>query len=65
MKELWHSAWISLARNRLRALMTVCGIAVGTAMVVLISGIGAVGEKAVYHELESMGINGIKLLRFI
>lgn len=61
MKELWHSAWISLARNRLRALMTVCGIAVGTAMVVLISGIGAVGEKAVYHELESMGINGISV----
>ena len=61
MKELWHSAWISLARNRLRALMTVCGIAVGTAMVVLISGIGAVGEKAVYRELESMGINGISV----
>lgn len=61
MKELWHSAWISLARNRLRALMTVCGIAVGTAMVVLISGIGAVGEKAIYQELESMGINGISV----
>lgn len=61
MKELWHSAWISLARNRLRALMTVCGIAVGTAMVVLISGIGAVGEKVVYRELESMGINGISV----
>lgn len=61
MKELCHSAWISLARNRLRALMTVCGIAVGTAMVVFISGIGAVGEKAVYSELESMGINGISV----
>lgn len=61
MKELWHSAWISLTRNRLRALMTVCGIAVGTAMVVLISGIGSVGEKAVYRELESMGINGISV----
>ncbi len=61
MRELWHSAWISFARNRLRSLMTVCGIAVGTAMVVLITGIGSVGEKAVYHELESMGINGISV----
>lgn len=61
MKELWRSAWISLARKRLRTLMTVCGIAVGTAMVVLISGIGAVGEKAVYRELESMGINGLSV----
>ncbi len=61
MKELCRSAWISLARSRLRTLMTVCGIAVGTAMVVLISGIGAVGEKAVYKELESMGINGISV----
>lgn len=61
MKELCRSAWISLARSRLRTLMTACGIAVGTAMVVLISGISAVGEKAVYKELESMGINGISV----
>ena len=61
MRELCRSAWISLVRSRLRTLMTVCGIAVGTAMVVLISAIGAVGEKAVYQELESMGINGISI----
>ena len=61
MKELWRSAWISLSRKRLRTLITVCGIAVGTAMVVFISGIGAVGEKAVYRELESMGINGLSV----
>ncbi len=30
-------------------------------MVVLISGIGTMGEKAVYHELESMGINGLSV----
>lgn len=61
MRELWRSAWIGLARKRLRTMMTVCGIAVGTAMVVLISGIGTVGEKAVYRELESMGINGLSV----
>ena len=61
MKELCRSAWISLVRSRLRTLVTVCGIAVGTAMVVLITGIGAVGEKVVYRELESMGINGISV----
>ncbi len=61
MKELFRSAWISLTRSGLRTLMTACGIAVGTAMVVLISGIGSVGEKVVYRELESMGINGISV----
>ncbi len=61
MKELWRGAWISLARKRLRTLMTICGIAVGTAMVVLISGIGSMGERAVYNELENMGMNGLSV----
>lgn len=61
MKELWHSAWVSLTRKRLRTLMTICGIAVGTAMVVLISGIGAIGQKAIDKELESMGMNGLSI----
>ncbi len=61
MSGVWRSAWIGLARKRLRTAMTVCGIAVGTAMVVLISGIGSIGERAVYNELESMGINGLSV----
>ncbi len=61
MKELWRSAWMSLVRRRLRSWVTVCGIAVGTAMVVIISGIGAIGERAVYSELESMGMNGLSV----
>ncbi len=61
MKEVWRSAWIALVRRRLRSWVTVCGIAVGTAMVVLITGIGAIGEKAVYGELESLGINGLSV----
>lgn len=61
MSGVWHSAWISLGRKRLRSLLTVGSIAIGTAMVVLIMGIGQIGTRAVGRELESMGINGLSV----
>ncbi len=61
MKELWHSAWIGLRRRRLRTLLTAVSIGIGTALVVLIAGVGAVGEQAIRGELESMGINGLSV----
>lgn len=61
MTQLWHSAFISLGRRRLRTALTVAGIAIGTALVVLISGIGAVGESAIQQELECMGIDGLSV----
>lgn len=61
MMQLWRSAWISLGRRRLRTALTAAGIAIGTALVVLISGIGAVGEGAIRHELECMGMDGLSV----
>lgn len=61
MKALLYSGWVSLRRRKLRTALTVGGIAIGTAMVVLISGIGTIGERAVRQELESMGINGLSV----
>ncbi len=61
MRGLLHSAWIGLGRRRLRTALTVAGIAIGTALVVLISGIGAVGEGAIRRELENMGIDGLSV----
>lgn len=61
MSGVWHSAWIALGRRRLRTLLTVSSIAIGTAMVVLVICIGGIGTRAVNNELESMGINGLSV----
>ncbi len=61
MSGVWRSAWIALGRKKLRTLLTVGSIAIGTAMVVLIMGIGQIGTQAMGRELESMGINGLSV----
>lgn len=61
MSGVWRSAWLALGRKRLRTLLTVSSIAIGTAMVVLVICIGGVGTQAVNHELENMGINGLSV----
>lgn len=61
MSGVWRSAWMALGRKRLRTLLTISSIAIGTAMVVLVICIGGVGTQAINHELESMGINGLSV----
>ena len=61
MSGVWRSAWMALGRKRLRTLLTVSSIAIGTAMVVLVICIGGVGTQAINNELESMGINGLSV----
>lgn len=61
MRGVWRSAWMALGRKRLRTLLTISSIAIGTAMVVLVICIGGVGTQAVNRELENMGINGLSV----
>jgi len=61
LRGVWHSAWIALWRRRLRTLLTVSSIGIGTAMVVLILSISRIGTEAVNHELETMGIDGLSI----
>ena len=61
MSGVWHSAWIALGRKRLRTLLTMSSIAIGTAMVVLVICIGGIGTRAVDNELENMGMNGLSV----
>ena len=61
MSGVWRSAWMALGRKRLRTLLTVSSIAIGTAMVVLVICIGGIGTQAINNELESMGINGLSV----
>ena len=52
---------MALGRKRLRSILTVSSIAIGTAMVVLILCIGHIGTAAIENELESMGVDGISV----
>ena len=61
MIGVWRSAWIALRRKRLRTVLTIGSIAIGTAMVVLIICISGVGTQAINNELENMGINGLSV----
>ena len=62
MFEMWGSALKSLLRRRARTLLTVLGIAVGVASVIIISAIGDTGKKAVNYELDSLGMNGLSVM---
>lgn len=61
MNGIWQSAWVALRRRRLRTLLTVSSIAIGTAMVVLILCIGRIGTDAIGNELASMGVDGLSV----
>lgn len=61
MNGVWRSAWIALWRKRLRTMLTVSSIGIGTAMVVLILSIGRIGTEAINRELETMGIDGLSI----
>jgi putative ABC transport system permease protein len=45
----------SLMRNRLQALLTLCGMSVGVAMVVIVSGLGLGAHRKIESQLESAG----------
>lgn len=59
MTGLLRTVWRNLICRRHRTGLTVCGIAVGVALVSMVSLAGSAGKQAVSRELESMGINGL------
>ena len=61
MNGVWRSAWMALGRKRLRSVLTISSIAIGTAMVVLILCIARIGTDAIGRELENMGMNGLSV----
>lgn len=61
MKGIGQSAWTALGRRRLRSVLTISSIAIGTAMVVLILCIGHIGTEAIGDELANMGVDGLSV----
>lgn len=57
--ELLFSTVKHLRRKRLRTLLTVAGIAVGTLLITLVSVLGDTGKAIVGEELNGMGLDGI------
>ena len=61
MRDILSCAWKSLARKRLRTLLTAGSITIGVSMVAVVSLIGPAGKPAVNGELESLGISGLSI----
>ncbi len=59
MIDMLRSRLRCLLRSRLRTLLTVAGIAVGTASVVIVSSIGRIGEASINSELSGMGMDSL------
>jgi len=57
MRETAKSAWRSLASNRLRTLLTMLGMIIGTGAVVAVLGIGEGAKSSVEGRIRSLGSN--------
>ena len=57
VKETARSAWRSLASNRMRTLLTMLGMIIGTAAVVAVLGIGEGARASVEGRIQSLGTN--------
>jgi len=61
MIEYFFCAIRNLSRKRFRSVLTVCGIAIGVASVIVIGAIGNGAKLAVNAQLDSLGVNGINI----
>ena len=61
MLDLLKCAAKNLLRKRARTAMTLCGIVIGVASVVVISGIGEVGKYVVNEEIEQLGVGSLSI----
>ncbi len=61
MLEFLVSALRNLGRKRFRSVLTICGIMIGVASVILIGAIGNSAKYAVNKQLDGLGINGVDI----
>lgn len=61
MAEFLLCALRNLGRKKLRTVLTVMGITIGVAAVIMISAIGRGGRIAVSEQMDSLGINGLNI----
>ncbi|MXW39685.1 MAG: FtsX-like permease family protein [Synechococcus sp. SB0668_bin_15] len=56
-RETWSMAWSALRASPLRSLLTVLGIVIGNASVIILVGIGQGTQKLANEQLDSLGSN--------
>ena len=61
--DRWIRCFQNLGRRRFRSFLTIAGIAIGVASVVLIGSIGETGKTVVSEELHALGVDGITIGR--
>lgn len=61
MFEYVICAWRNLGRKKFRSVITICGIIIGVASVIIIGSIGNGAKNMVSAQLDSLGINGINI----
>ncbi|MBE6830693.1 ABC transporter permease [Clostridium sp. KNHs216] len=61
MIDYVKSAFQNLGRKRVRTVLTILGIAIGVASVVIIGNISQCGTNALSNELESLGLSGLTI----
>ena len=59
MTDYFKCAVRNLGRKQIRTLLTILGIAIGVASVVIIANIGQCGTNAVTGEMDSLGLSGL------
>lgn len=59
MLDMLRMSLFNLGRKKSRTFMTVMGIAIGVASVVLIASIGDIGKYTINEELDTLGVGGI------
>ena len=61
MFDILKSAIKNLGRKKMRSALTMTGIAIGVACVILISSISECGTSAVNTEMDSLGLGGLTI----
>lgn len=61
MHEFFICAWRNLGRKKFRSIITISGIVIGVASVIIISAIGNSAKNSVTAQLDNLGINGINI----
>lgn len=61
MADIFRSAFQNLGRKRLRTALTMMGVAIGVASVIMIGNISQCGTDALTQEFDSLGLSGLSI----